>query len=541
MNILLYYHTIKYLKFNQFYFRIVRQLSRPVVREIKWSLENEKMKWVPFRHSEKKLYPGNQFCFLSQKGKVESAADWNEPSRDKLWLYNLHYFDDLNAVGASGRREEHRSLINRWINENPAAQGIGWDPYPSSLRIVNWIKAFLDDVTPTDGMLCSLAKQSDYLSKNLEFHLLGNHLLANAKALIFSGLYFDCEEARSWLESGLKIYEKEIDEQILSDGGDFELSPMYHAIILTDLLDLTNVCTAYSYKIQNSVLEKTKQKAIKMLEWLRVMTHSDGEVSFFNDSAIGIAPKPSLIESYASALDLRLPSVDRPLFTCLPDSGYSRIEFPEHSLLVDHARVGPDYLPAHAHADSLSIEWSVGSQRVLVNSGTSLYGNSIERHRQRQTASHNTVVVDGADSSQVWSGFRVAKRAYCDIEEIVKKPDSIELSVSHDGYTRLKGNVTHSRKVEVSAQTLTVSDSLSGTWETAVCYYHLYPGVKIERVAMNQVLLHCLDDAVITVIGSENIVIEDSLYHPQFGLSIKNQKLKIKFGESRIKVSLQLN
>jgi len=512
-----------------------------VPHEIKWFLEDKNGKWVDFKLHNRKLYPENQFCFLNHKGIVDSASGWTDLKKDKLWLYNLHYFDDLNAVGASDRRQEHRSLITRWINENPAGQGIAWDPYPSSLRIVNWVKAFLDDLVPTNDMLSSLAKQTDYLSQNLEFHLLGNHLLANAKALIFAGLYYDCEEGESWLKTGINIFEKEIDEQMLPDGGNFELSPMYHAIILTDLLDLINICTAYPQKIQSSVLEKTKRQAEKMLKWLRVMTHSDGEVSFFNDSAIGVAPSPSLIEAYALALDLRLPVGERQVYTCLSDSGYSRIEFTKHSLLVDHARVGPDYLPAHAHADSLSIEWSVGTQRVFVNSGTSLYGNSAERHRQRQTAAHNTVVVDGADSSQVWSGFRVAKRAYCNIRNISETADAVDLTVSHDGYNRLKGNVTHSREISVLPQTLTVADSLSGTWETAVCYYHLHPSMKIERVAMNRVLLYCPDEATITVICSEEIVIEDSTYHPQFGLSIENQKLKIEFTANSIKISFQLN
>ncbi len=33
------------------------------------------------------------------------------PGRAKLWLYNLHYFDDLNAAGASARVAWHRELI----------------------------------------------------------------------------------------------------------------------------------------------------------------------------------------------------------------------------------------------------------------------------------------------------------------------------------------------------------------------------------------------------------------------------------------------
>ncbi|MEN9780004.1 MAG: hypothetical protein RL014_1152 [Pseudomonadota bacterium] len=92
------------------------------------------------------------------------------------------------------------------------------------------------------------------------------------------------------------------------------------------------------------------------------------------------------------------------------DSGYVRLDNGPAVALLDVAPVGPDYLPGHAHADTLSFELSVGAQRVLVNSGTSCYGSSAERLRQRGTAAHNTVVVNGQDSSEVWGGFRVARR-----------------------------------------------------------------------------------------------------------------------------------
>ncbi|MFB1490650.1 MULTISPECIES: heparinase II/III family protein [unclassified Thiocapsa] len=41
--------------------------------------------------------------------------------------------------------------------------------------------------------------------------------------------------------------------------------------------------------------------------------------------------------------------------------------------LLDVAPIGPDYLPGHAHADTLSFELSLFGQRVIVNGGTSRY------------------------------------------------------------------------------------------------------------------------------------------------------------------------
>ena len=70
----------------------------------------------------------------------------------------------------------------------------------------------------------SLLTQARWLNQNLEWHLLGNHILANAKALIFAGLYFEGKEADKLLKKGLKILLKELDEQILNDGGTLNLA-----------------------------------------------------------------------------------------------------------------------------------------------------------------------------------------------------------------------------------------------------------------------------------------------------------------------------
>lgn len=165
------------------------------------------------------------FCYLNQTKTLQWPKGWNDPNRDKLWLYNLHYFDDLNAEGAEDRTDWHRQLIQGWVEENPPGQGNGWEPYPSSLRIVNWIKWALAGNTLPNAAVHSLAVQIRWLRNNLEYHLLGNHLFANAKALVFAGAFFAENEARQWMDKGLDILAREVPKQILPDGGQFEGQP----------------------------------------------------------------------------------------------------------------------------------------------------------------------------------------------------------------------------------------------------------------------------------------------------------------------------
>jgi len=48
-----------------------------------------------------------------------------------------------------------------------------------------------------------------------------------------------------WYARGMQVLECELREQVLPDGGHFELSTMYQAGILEDLLDLVNLLIAY--------------------------------------------------------------------------------------------------------------------------------------------------------------------------------------------------------------------------------------------------------------------------------------------------------
>ena len=176
--------------------------------------------------------------FSTRKAGSLGLRIGNDTAKPKLWLYNLHYFDGLAASADDEHRALQRRLVARWIAENPPGHGNGWEPYPISLRLVNWIKWSLSGEALDRAWLASLAVQARWLARHIEWHLLGNHLLANAKALLFAGLFFDGPEAWRWFEQGLSIYEREIPRQILADGGHFELSPMYHAIILEDFLDV---------------------------------------------------------------------------------------------------------------------------------------------------------------------------------------------------------------------------------------------------------------------------------------------------------------
>lgn len=540
-----YWHTLRHLRPVQLYGRVWFRLARPRPNlEAAPARRAPCGRWQLPARREASLVGAGDLLFLGERGALADVG-WDGPQREKLWRYNQHYFDDLNAADAPTRADWHRALLEDWVRSNPPGRGNGWEPYPTSLRIVNWIKwALAGNALPA---VCehSLAVQARWLTRRLEIHLLGNHLFANAKALVFAGLYFEGEEAGRWLACGMRILAREVPEQILPDGGHFERSTMYHALALEDVLDLCNATTAFADGLPlrwRGLVDDWRARVPGMCAWLRAMCHPDGEIGFFNDAAIGIAPAPKELWRYAGALGFELNGTDGTFtrdVTHLRESGYVRAACGPAVALLDVAPVGPDYLPGHAHADTLSFELSAFGQRVLVNSGTSCYGTGPERLRQRGTAAHNTVVVDGQDSSEVWAGFRVARRARPS-GLMVEAPDAIRVACAHDGYCRLPGRPEHRREWALSEGGLTVEDWVSGCFEHADARFHVHPGVTVEIGSAGVAGRLRLRDGGRVVrwhVEHGALRIESTSWHPRFGSSEPTSCLVVglRDGRSRIR------
>lgn len=483
------------------------------------------------------------FRFLNHEAPVAEPGDWNRDDCSLLWLYHLHYFDDLNADGSEARSEWHRALIQRWIDDNPPGQRVGWAPYPTSLRIVNWIKWPLSGQALSSEALHSLAIQVRWLRRRLEIHLLGNHLWANAKALIFAGTFFEGGEADSWRRKGLSLIRRELDEQILADGGHFERSPMYHAIVLEDLLDLVQLAQSYPAVIPVNDVAEWREYVKRMLRWLERMSHPDGEIAFFNDAALDVAPNDATLNDYAAALGLGgTESTDGDLIV-LDTSGYVRMEDAASVLICDTGTIGPDYLPGHAHADTLSFEMSVYGQRVLVNSGTNCYEDGPDRLYQRGTRAHNAVVVDDQNSSEVWSSFRVACRAYPQDLQVNQDGQETVVACSHDGYRRLPGRVIHRRTWRLKTGSLLVSDELSGKFGIAVARFHFHPDVNVTLDAsgnsgeMRLPTGQSIDFKVEAGLAE----LEQTEYYPRFGHTYSNWCLAVTLQDARSQVVFTWN
>lgn len=535
MGLARFFHTLRHLRFEQFFYRCYFRFFRFLVhhkalRNLNGLVRNAwKHDWVAPCFSVRSHLSHGVFEFLGERGEVRVAEDWNSSTKTKLWLYNLHYFDDLNAQGSGARSELHEWLIDRWIADNPPFEGNGWEPYPIALRIVNWVKWFsrVDHLDPK--WVASLARQAEALFVQEERHLLANHLFVDAKALVFAGAFFSGADGNRWLSRGLKILDEEIFEQFLPDGGNFELSPMYHASLLWDVCDLVRLAELSGVPDLDKRVDTWKGVIERGIRWMEAMCHPDKGVSFFNDSAFGIAPTLFQLVDYASLVgcDLKDRSTSGLSLQHFSDTGYVVIDWEAGGrAILDVAKVGPDYQPGHAHADTLSFELSLFGQRVLVNSGTSQYGEDAERQRQRGTSAHNTVIIDDEDSSEVWAGFRVARRATPFDLDINCEKSELKVCCSHNGYQRLSGAPTHRRMWKASPNKLRVSDSITGRFKSAVSRLHLHPDIQVT--ADGELLLKDGQCVRFEVTGG-TWCLKPTTWHPGFGVSVENKCIEINF------------
>jgi uncharacterized heparinase superfamily protein len=158
--------------------------------------------------------------------------------------------------------------------------------------------------------------------------------------------------------------------------------------------------------------------------------------------------------------------------------------------------------------------------------------------RQRSTAAHNTVVVDGENSSEVWGDFRVARRPRPRDLALITRGEGTRLRCAHDGYRRLPGKPLHRRQWELGPTTLTVQDRIQGGFSEAIAYFHFHPAVRLYADVTGQRGLALLPggEPIPWEIQRGEGVVQRSSYHPGFGMSEPNRRLAVRLASGEAKV-----
>ena len=474
--------------------------------------------------------------FQNRREAVGFPPDWNRRDLPLLWRYHLHYHEFLWVLPF----ERARDVATDWIERHPCGPDqVGWLPYPTSLRITAWCTCFFgrhrartlaDDAFRT-RLWWSIHAQTEHLGRNLEWHRLGNHLLENAVALALAGSCFDHAAARRWFRRANALLARELPEQVLADGGHVERSPMYQCRVLHTLLVLRAAGDSYLRAMVEPYLNRVARA-------LAALTHPDGGIALLNDSALGVHPSPGRLASEAGSTP---PS---PGGFALAESGYYGARTHDgHYVVCDAGPVGPDYQPAHAHADLFSFELSLRGARVVVDSGVFTYETGPMREYCRSTRAHNTVEIEGRDQVEVWRAFRVGRR--CRPRDVVWKPrdGAFELSARHDGYRVLPGRPVHARTFRWrDAGVLDIDDLVDAARVVrSVARLHFHPDCRMNPPDGRACTLDFPGgQARVTWSGWETAAQHDSLYCPEFGIARRNPCLALAAVTARLRGAIRI-
>lgn len=484
-----------------------------------------------------------EFFHLGEGRQVgRERPNWflGEVQENRLWVITLHYHEWLYRLARITQTENEKEArqafgllqfyLSDWLEHCdvscPGARSLACNPFAIATRLGWWLKAFslvddlLDDAARglREQWLRAMWRQAECLYRNVEWDLRANHLLRDAVGLARAGRFFSGKRPAAWLRMATKIAVDQAAEQILPDGGHFERSPFYHLEAMSDFSALASLLRDESAK---SVVIEAWQRAAVFAAWMR---HPDGGVAGFNDGGVadvnGHLMSVEAGQAFSSTIDMQGAQRGGMHFA---DTGCVVWHGQLWSVMVDVGEIGPRCQPGHGHADTLAFECSFDGDRLFVDPGTHSYDNDDRRRYDRSTDAHNTVCVDGQNSSEVWHIFRAGRRASPrDVSVEFDSCSSMSVTAGHSGYDHLPGMPRHQRTIDVNQLgELSVIDRVDGQGRHALAGgYLLDPRWSVEQLPSGWCLTKGSQVLCVNVAGPDGLVLETQKrpLHPDYGV-----------------------
>jgi hypothetical protein len=410
-----------------------------------------------------------RFMYLNREADFAGAIRWRDEGASPLWRYQLQYLGCVADLARTGRVADAARILASWRAEFDGRwDAEAWHPYPASLRLVNLCVAAAAaggfDALGR-GVADLAAVHAAYVLRHVEHDVRGNHILENARALVWAGHVFRGGAAGECERTARSILEAEIEEQVFPDGGHFELSPMYHCIVMRDLLEVRALLGD-----GDSLVEKHVAPALgRMGEFLAGVLCPDGDIPLLGDSVRNFGPPPKTLLALVGASPKAWTGL-----RSFPDTGLHVFRTDRIWAIFDAGPVCPPYLPAHGQADTLTVEVWIDGVCVVGDPGVHDYTGG-QRAWGRSSRAHSTVTIDRADTSEVHGSFRVGGRAK--VSGASCAADSVRATMRPFG---ARAELT--REIRLRDGGLEIVDSAVGrAGSTIESRLHLAPGVRIEN------------------------------------------------------------
>ena len=524
------------------------------------------------------LDPATGESWPKQYTRMMERWFWTEKrSYDPIPVWGLNRHQHFAALGKAywltGDEKyavECASQVNDWVKENPRGIGVNWfDALEVALRLISWVVAFRllktsDAFISLGGkrFIKSLYQQTRFLSEHLSVYepVPNNHLIGEVTALILVGALFpEFKESEGWVQTGVDIFEREIEKQTFEDGVNKEQSPSFQRFVL-DFTLLVLLLSEWKYIGQVPI---AKHYTEKMLDYMMYATGPDGQVPMIGDSG---DIRGYRLSTESRAWDYReklaIGSVlyhrsdfkyvakrfGEEAFWLLGRRGLEAFEglraqvpsktsvsFPKggHYMIRDNWEESSDFclfrcgdfglggegLCAHSHCDLLSFVLSVGGKPMIVDSGTYIYQRPW-RDYFRLTSAHNTLVVDHKDQAVPvgYFSWREVPNATCEHWSEDRVRGALEIN-----------GITARREIRHPAPgAWQITDVLGGQGEHAIeWFFHFSPELHLKIAAPGSVEVSGLGRPVVIRPGSPDVAlsVDEGWISPTYGFKQRNQVL----------------
>ena len=491
-----------------------------MVPEINFILEDKYTYKKPEKQISNYDFKEIKFKFINKEVSFNKDFSWNDPALNRLWIFNLHYFDWARKwldylIDNNKWNKEANSLIyliDYWISSNNLKSGYGWHAYTISLRIRNWM--WLLQFCPnlfSKNRVRSLWNQLCWLHFNQEKCHGGNHYLENLISLIMVGMLFRGDYAKNIVLDSLTKLEIELNNQILDDGGHEERSASYHNLILDRIVELGCLMEI----IQKECPIWLRKYIERMVTWSESTRIINGKMPLFNDSPNDPYYQIDLIINFSRAflskkcIDINglrgnlltiafaknnqsltyknILKVNKPLLN-LPQTGWIVLRpGDDWELFFKYGKSCPSHLAAHAHSDLLTFDLFHKGKEIICETATSTYWDTDKRNFERSSSAHNTLQMGknfntefkGVEPVDVWSTFRAGKKAKHKCIDFGSINDWLWAQGSHNGFESLGGDHLRWLTIKIGKDKnpiLVIIDSISLQKDISIKgYFHLSP------------------------------------------------------------------
>jgi uncharacterized heparinase superfamily protein len=443
------------------------------------------------------LYNGH-FGLAGKLAEIDTESPFEIDPPSEGWareLYGFGWLRHLRAAGSELSREQAKVLVNDFIALKRSLPGLAWQPEIVGRRVISWLSnsvLVLDTGEPQayETFLRALSSQLRYLSASYRDAPDGVPRLVSLMALVYAGLCI--AEQQAVVDRYTRPLCKELERQILPDGGHISRNPEALVELLLDLLPLKQ-CFVARDRPPPKELTDAIERIMPMLRFFRTC---DGTLTRFN----GAGPTPT----DALATVLAYDDVKGAPVRYAANSAYARLECGSTLFICDIGPTPAASLSMTAHAGFLSFEMSSGNAPMIVNCGTPSVDHDEWRPFSRSTPAHSTLTFEDVSSGELGTpGTNGAlptvdapllgpANAQATLSDQVENTDNIRIKGSHDGYLERFG-VTHARQILISpnGRLISAEDKLSAPQglkspdENLIAgdyaiRFHLHPSVRVE-------------------------------------------------------------